>query len=1092
MAVIYVSSTFEDLKDHREAVYRALRQTGHDVKAMEDYVACDQRPLDKCLGDVATADVYLGIFAWRYGYVPEAGNPEGLSITEREYRQAIDSGKSRLIFLLHDDAPWVRRFDDAASAPDKGERIAAVRAELKTANTVSFFKNVDELAKLASNAVTNWEKQSQPRTPQAGKGGSTTIDTGGAACILGNLNTGGGDVVGRDKHETHIHQYAAATANATKTLLEDYFRSVAGECCRLPLGIIDTQFVRTAGDGAVPLTDIYVDLDVVAAKGPERGEERSWAVLAARGEGGDRTPLLKALALRKHARAVLLGDAGSGKTAFVNYLTWLLIRQPRSAPKVLRGGVAIRLVLRDVAARHIPAGAAKGAASMLWEALAQDIAARIDKASAPAVCDRLRQRLREEGGLILLDGLDEVPEAEHRRQALLQAVQDLAGSLPPGKVRLLLTARPYAYADPQWRLAGFPILALAPFDPEQAGRFVDRFYAAVRGSMNWGKTEAATRAGRLRTALEDRPHLADLAARPLLLTLMATLHASWGQLPEDRADLLEESVKLLLGRWQRGREAIGPDGQPVIEPGIEQCLKVGEGPIRKALEELALTAHERQGALAAEDGEPGDIPKGDVLVAFEPLLGSVPPQTLLNYLEHRAGLLIPRRGGVFAFPHRSFQEYLAACRLSNQSDFGAALAERLQRDPKWWREVLLLGAGRAKRGGEGNVVSLLNAVLPLEPSPEVDDPDRHRRLAALAGQALIETRLADHATRQDARAALLRRCRAWLVDWVEGGFLAPPERAEAGDILGQLGDPRFDPAVFQLPARFRGQPELFHGFVQVPNGPFVMGSRKDEKDAYDWECGNPARLEIPYDYWIGRYPVTVAQYGAFVEDAGYDADLFWTPLGRAWRTGEYDSKVEDKNLRDWLASRPAVERGSPKWWQDQRRFPNRPVMGVSWFEAMAYAAWLDARLREIGKLKPDYCLRLATEAEWEKAARNADARRYPWGDEEWAEQRGNVDQSGIGHASPAGVFPAGSTPTGIADMAGNVWEWTRSLVRDYPYTPGDGRNDPDGQGSRVLRGGSWIHDADNARCAYRVRFDPVNFYYYIGFRVVVSPAVSEF
>lgn len=1072
MAVIYVSSTFEDLKEHRDAVYRALRQLGHDVRAMEDYVACDQRPLDKCLADVAAAEVYLGLFAWRYGYVPEAGNPEGLSITEREYRQAIDRGKPRLIFLLHEDAPWVRRFDDAASASDKGERIAALRAELKTANTVSFFKSVDELAKLASNAVTNWEKSSPPAPGRAGKAKPGNVNTGGGPYIHGSVNTGGGDFTGGNKTETHIHNYAAAPGEAPEPLLEDYFRSVAEECRRLPLGIIDTQFVRAAGDGAVPLTDIYVDLDVVAAKGPERGEERSWAVLAARGEGGERTPLLDALAAPENARAVLLGDAGSGKTTFVNYLTWLLIRQPRSAPKALRCGVAVRLVLRDVAARHIPAGAAKGAASMLWEALEQDIAARIGKDSAPAVCRHLRNRLREEGGLILLDGLDEVPEAEHRRQALLQAVRDLAGSLPPGKVRLLLTARPYAYADPRWRLAGFPILALAPFDPDQAGCFVDRFYAAVRGGMNWGETEADTRAGRLRAALEDRPHLADLAARPLLLTLMATLHASWGQLPEDRADLLEESVKLLLGRWQRGREAMDSNRQPVIEPGIEQCLKVGEGPIRKALEDLALTAHEHQGAAGTEESEPGDIPEGDVLVAFKPLLGSLAPETLLSYLEHRAGLLIPRRGGVFAFPHRSFQEYLAACRLSNLPDFGAALAERLRRDPKWWREVLLLGAGRAKRGGEGNVVSLLNEVLPLGPDAGVEDPDRHRRLAALAGQALIDTRLVENADGQDARAALLHRCRAWLVDWVEGGFLAPPERAEAGDILGQLGDPRFDPAFFHLPARFRGQPESFHGFVEVPKGPFIMGSRKKEKGAYDWEFGNPPRMTIPYDYWIGRYPVTVAQYGVFVEDGGYGADAFWTPLGRAWRSGEYDSEVEDKYLRDWLASRPAAERVRPKWWQDQRRFPNRPVMGVSWFEAMAYAAWLDGRLREARKLPADCCLRLATEAEWEKAARNADSRRCPWGDENWSEQRANIGETGIGHASPVGAFPTGSTPTGIADLAGNVWEWTRSLYRGYPYQPGDGRNDPEGQGPRVLRGGSWGDAAGGARCAFRLWGDP--------------------
>ena len=88
MARIYVSSTFGDLKDHREHIYRNLRQLGHDVVAMEDYVATDQRPLERCLADVATSDLYVGIFAHRYGYMPTQGNPEGRSITELEYRHA--------------------------------------------------------------------------------------------------------------------------------------------------------------------------------------------------------------------------------------------------------------------------------------------------------------------------------------------------------------------------------------------------------------------------------------------------------------------------------------------------------------------------------------------------------------------------------------------------------------------------------------------------------------------------------------------------------------------------------------------------------------------------------------------------------------------------------------------------------------------------------------------------------------------------------------------------------------------------------------------------------------------------------------------
>src|SRR5688572_13889985 len=97
MARIYISSTYSDLKELREAVYRVLRKMGHDAIAMEDYVATDQRPLDKCLADVARCDVYIGIFAWRYGYIPP--NQEQ-SITELEFREAVRKGKHCLLFLL--------------------------------------------------------------------------------------------------------------------------------------------------------------------------------------------------------------------------------------------------------------------------------------------------------------------------------------------------------------------------------------------------------------------------------------------------------------------------------------------------------------------------------------------------------------------------------------------------------------------------------------------------------------------------------------------------------------------------------------------------------------------------------------------------------------------------------------------------------------------------------------------------------------------------------------------------------------------------------------------------------------------------------
>ncbi len=150
MAKIYLSSTYADLVDERQAVYRTLRKLRHDVMAMEDYVATDERPLDKCLADVGDSDLYVGVFAWRYGYVPP---DQTQSITELEFREAERLGKPCLLFLLADDAPWPR------NRMDSDERaIEGLRAEIQRDHVISFFKTADELASQVGVAVANaWQ-----------------------------------------------------------------------------------------------------------------------------------------------------------------------------------------------------------------------------------------------------------------------------------------------------------------------------------------------------------------------------------------------------------------------------------------------------------------------------------------------------------------------------------------------------------------------------------------------------------------------------------------------------------------------------------------------------------------------------------------------------------------------------------------------------------------------------------------------------------------------------------------------------------------------------------------------------------------------
>jgi hypothetical protein len=153
---IYLSSTFEDLKTHRLEVGRQLRRMRHDVIGMEDYVASDNRPVDKCVADVEACDIYIIIVAWRYGFVPTQDNEEGLSITEMEYRSATANGKPRLAFLLDENTAWPpTAMDSAARKGDRGRRVNALRDRLSEVRTRSIFSTPEHLANLVSASVTN-------------------------------------------------------------------------------------------------------------------------------------------------------------------------------------------------------------------------------------------------------------------------------------------------------------------------------------------------------------------------------------------------------------------------------------------------------------------------------------------------------------------------------------------------------------------------------------------------------------------------------------------------------------------------------------------------------------------------------------------------------------------------------------------------------------------------------------------------------------------------------------------------------------------------------------------------------------------------
>jgi iron(II)-dependent oxidoreductase len=240
--------------------------------------------------------------------------------------------------------------------------------------------------------------------------------------------------------------------------------------------------------------------------------------------------------------------------------------------------------------------------------------------------------------------------------------------------------------------------------------------------------------------------------------------------------------------------------------------------------------------------------------------------------------------------------------------------------------------------------------------------------------------------------------------------------------------------------------------VLVPGGPFRFGGHHVEGGP-----PIPAREVHVSAFRIDRYPVTVAAYAEMIAAGGYRSRRHWSRAGWAWRTRE------------------GVDR--PRFWGEAEwapyLVPNHPVVGVSVYEAEAYASFRGARL--------------PTEAEWEKACRGADGRRYPWGDA-WVEDACGARGVGPRRTVPIGSYPKGVGPYGIHDMIGCVWQWSADAA-DEDADPGDEDPfvDPEGYDEateRVTRGGGWNNLPWSLSATAKNGFPPVARFSNLGFRCV--------
>ncbi|HXF67657.1 MAG TPA: SUMF1/EgtB/PvdO family nonheme iron enzyme [Burkholderiales bacterium] len=232
--------------------------------------------------------------------------------------------------------------------------------------------------------------------------------------------------------------------------------------------------------------------------------------------------------------------------------------------------------------------------------------------------------------------------------------------------------------------------------------------------------------------------------------------------------------------------------------------------------------------------------------------------------------------------------------------------------------------------------------------------------------------------------------------------------------------------------------------VAIPAGPFVMGSDDGPADE------RPAHTVSLAAFHVDRYPVTNAQFAAFLN-----------ALGTRNARGERLYDEHDPDAR--------IHRVRGRWTADPG-YGDHPVVEVTWAGARDYCAWRGARL--------------PTEAEWEKAARGTDGRKYPWGNSAPDRSRARYG-AGWNETAPVTAHPAGASPYGVQDMAGNAWEWVASAYRPYPYAAGDGREELAAGPVRGTRGGGHDSPAEEITATQRGRSlsrNPASGHHNIGFR----------
>lgn len=771
----------------------------------------------------------------------------------------------------------------------------------------------------------------------------------------------------------------------------------------------------------------------------------------------------------------LVGESGSGKTAVSRLLAKALAEEALNGKSVPLPVIA---KATDVLAASQPSSVTKVRA--LEQAVATSVGA---ESVTPEVVAAV---LRDPNSrcVVFIDGLDRAYMARTSTNEISGLVTALRSALP--RAAFVAPCRQEVWVD-------------ADFTPRKLG---DAYLLRLLGVRDvadviqrwWNvKGDHGLAPQAIIDALTSNSYLSDLCRSPSMLgRYLALVERNWSP-PESVGGICREISDACL-RASDGEQAVRlPSGASLAE--LEEILS------RLAWELLKSSDRGQARVISYQHAKnvAQEVIEGDDQAPTRGLLSDA-PREYLELFRSGVGVFGERAPGRLGFSHDAFALYfggrqLARLLLSGLDADAHLTSPEAAAGLRVWAEasahvgeldsVIVLIQELAEQADNSAALVAAELLAGISRAAERDRPGWATRWTPRIGTAMI-------ATRSDRGRALRDRMRA-------------------GDVLAVLGDPLIpaspeDTEFFQVPA------------ARARVGRELAASTVDRKyQRRHWSTPTIVDLE---EFAVSRFPVTNAEFRRFVEAGGYRVERYWRPDGAAlWRAQDptylgvlrevvaasfdvhYKKDIEgnfmpvlglhalDHNKMVDEFCDNLLRRNTPMYWLDGRfNNDNQPVVGVNWWEANAYCAWLTERLGDAGILGEGQEVRLLDEQQWEYCASGGNYSNYPWGDE-WMIDGAHVRTvrgDWITRAVAIGCFPWAGSPLGPECMVGNVWEWCRSEAPSEPVGPFAAVSG--GPPDRTTRGSSWLSKEPLSRnAAFRSWDPPCNAYVDLSFRVSISP-----